>query len=44
MRATRFEARKDETVAVRLFLWAGLLTTMACTALAALTVARPLLF
>ena len=44
MRATQFETGANEAVAVRLFLWVGLLTTMACAGLAAFAVARPVLF
>lgn len=44
MRASRLERRTEEALAVRLFLWVGLLTTMSCAGLAAFAVARPALF
>ncbi|MFN3889686.1 MAG: hypothetical protein ACK4MV_04750 [Beijerinckiaceae bacterium] len=44
MRATRYERRAEEAMAVRLFLWVGLITTMSCAGLAALAVAKPVLF
>lgn len=44
MRATRFETGAGEALAVRVFLWVGLLTTMSCACLAAFAVARPVLF
>lgn len=44
MRATRFGNRDEEVMAVRLFLWVGLLTTMSCAGLAAFAVAGAALF
>ena len=44
MRATRTERRAEEALAVRLFLWVGLFTTMSCAGLAAMAVVRPGLF
>jgi hypothetical protein len=44
MRATRFGARTEEAMAVRLFLWVGLLTTLSCAGLAAFAMTRSVLF
>ena len=44
MRATQSESRTEEALAVRLFLWVGLLTTLSCTGLAAFAVARNAVF
>ena len=44
MKVTRFAQRTDEEVAVRVFLWVGLLTTMSCATLAALAVTQSVAF
>jgi hypothetical protein len=44
MKVTRIERRVQEEAAVRIFLWVGLLTTMACASLAALSVTRIVAF
>lgn len=44
MKVTPFGHRTEETVAVRLFLWVGLLTTMSCAALAVLAVTKSVAF
>lgn len=44
MRATRFESRSEEAMAVRLFLWVGLLTMVSCAGLAAFAVATSVLY
>lgn len=44
MRMHRFAHRHPQEAAVRVFLWVGLLTTMSCAGLAALSVTRTLVF
>ena len=44
MKGAPFGHRAEETVAVRLFLWIGLLTTMSCSALAVLAATKSLTF
>lgn len=44
MRVTQFESGGEEAVAVRLFLWVGLLSTLSCAGLAAYAVVSPALF
>lgn len=44
MKVTRLGHRTEEALAVRLFLWVGLLTTMSCATLAALAVTKSVAF
>ncbi len=44
MKVTGANNRAQEEVAVRVFLWVGLITTMSCASLAALSVTRILVF
>ena len=44
MKTTRFEGRCEEALAVRLFLWVGLVTTVTSAGLALVAMTRPAFF